>query len=357
MSRIDRLTKQQVELMAKVRDEWLSIGLCTEPADRERAQNAVNQAYEAAKLPPPKIIIWLGSPLAGAIGATMLSARAQVMAQVGDQVWAQVRAQVWAQVGDQVWAQVRDQVGDQVGAQVWAQVGAQVRAQVGDQVRAQVGDQVWAQVGDQVWAACYGQHDANWLAFYHFFEHCGTDAVDRLHGLMESARSAGWWWPFGGAVILTERPCVLKRDERNRLHCADGPALAYPDGSSIFCWHGVRVPEEVMLRPQTLKPEQIIAESNAEIRRVMVERFGAERFLRESNARLVCQDDWGKLWRQELPRDEPVVMVEVVNSTPEPDGSFKNYMLRVPPTVKTPREAVAWTFELGPNDYVPVVQT
>src|SRR5258708_19796990 len=37
-------------------------------------------------------------------------------------------------------------------------------------------------------------------------------------------------------------------------------------------------------------------------------------------------------------------MIEVINRTPEPDSSFKHYWLRVPPTMRTAREAVAWTF-------------
>jgi hypothetical protein len=45
-------------------------------------------------------------------------------------------------------------------------------------------------------------------------------------------------------------------------------------------------------------------------------------------------------------------MVEVVNSTAEPDGDFKTYWLRVPPTVARPREALAWTFEMPESDYV-----
>jgi hypothetical protein len=49
------------------------------------------------------------------------------------------------------------------------------------------------------------------------------------------------------------------------------------------------------------------------------------------------------------------VVVKVVNSTPEPDGSFKDYLLRVPPDIRTPREAVAWTF--ATDDYRPAVQT
>jgi hypothetical protein len=50
-------------------------------------------------------------------------------------------------------------------------------------------------------------------------------------------------------------------------------------------------------------------------------------------------------------------MVEVVNSTPEPDGSRKTYFLRVPPTIETAREAVAWTFGLGAVDYRPAVES
>lgn len=83
----------------------------------------------------------------------------------------------------------------------------------------------------------------------------------------------------------------------------------------------------------------------------MIERFGLDRFLRESGAELVHFDDYGKLWRALIPGDEPLVMVEVVNSTPEPDGTFKDYFLRVPPTVRTAREAVAWTFDVEPVEY------
>lgn len=55
--------------------------------------------------------------------------------------------------------------------------------------------------------------------------------------------------------------------------------------------------------------------------------------------------------------EEPVVVVEVVNSTPEPDGSHRTYFLRVPPTMRTATAAVAWTF--GPHErlYGPARET
>ena len=108
--------------------------------------------------------------------------------------------------------------------------------------------------------------------------------------------------------------------------------------------------------------KHIQTEENAEVRRVMLERFGQDRYIRESGAQKVSTDDWGTLWRTGLPGDEPLVMVEVINSTPEPDGSSKVYWIRVPPTARTPRGAIAWTFNESEDfpsadAYSPAVQT
>ena len=67
---------------------------------------------------------------------------------------------------------------------------------------------------------------------------------------------------------------------------------------------------------------------------MMLERFGAPRYLREIGARPVDQSDWGKLYRVPRPGDTDMVLVEVINSTPEPDGSCKPYMLRCHPELR-----------------------
>ena len=74
-------------------------------------------------------------------------------------------------------------------------------------------------------------------------------------------------------------------------------------------------------------------------------------------AKLIHTDETGALYRKDLTEDEPLVVVHVVNSTPEPDGEAKKYMLRVPPTITKAREAVAWTFGLKPNEYRPEIET
>ena len=57
------------------------------------------------------------------------------------------------------------------------------------------------------------------------------------------------------------------------------------------------------------------------------------------------------------PTRSGILAVQVVNQTPEPDGSFREFWLRVPPTVMTARQAVAWTFGLSTADHDPVAQS
>jgi hypothetical protein len=57
------------------------------------------------------------------------------------------------------------------------------------------------------------------------------------------------------------------------------------------------------------------------------------------------------------PQDEDLVAVEVTNSTQEPDKSWKNYILRVPPTMRTCAQAVAWSFDLSESEYQPAVES
>jgi hypothetical protein len=112
----------------------------------------------------------------------------------------------------------------------------------------------------------------------------------------------------------------------------------------------------VVERPETLTAADVIAEPDVEVRRAMIDRIGAERFLSELNACPVSRDRYGTLYRIELADDEPLTLVEVVNGTPEPDGTPKHYFLRVPPNVKTARAAVAWTYDVPTKEYAPKVR-
>ena len=160
--------------------------------------------------------------------------------------------------------------------------------------------------------------------------------------------------------------------ERNRnkalqLHNEHGAALAFADGLSVYAIHGVRVPEVVIEKPKSITVKMISDEANAEVRRIMIDRFGRERWLKDSGAQKIHRDEFGTLYQ--LGHE---MAVEVVNSTPGSDGTRKKYLLWVDPNgyggIRTAREAVAWTWRTGhdpdsphmferPEDYGPAFES
>jgi hypothetical protein len=142
------------------------------------------------------------------------------------------------------------------------------------------------------------------------------------------------------------------------------------------------VPAHVIERPDTITAAEIATEQNAEVRRVMLERIGEDRFVREGGATLVHEDDFGQLYKLA----DDTLAVRVLNSTPEPerrdglvqraDGTWvKPYWIYVHPELRpmtrtadgrvelgqpqpmTAHAAVASTFGLTAAQYQPVFES
>jgi len=350
---IENLTPEQEALLPVYRDKWLKIGLSTEPLDFEKAKKAAVVAYKKAGLSPPGRFAHCQSPLSGAIMAAILkdkrdSVRASFRSSIWDSVWDSVGASVWASVRDSVWDSVRASVRASIWDSVWDSVGASIW----DSVRASG----WASVWDSVWDSVYGCHDAHWLGFYNYFgEALGVD-TSKLNGLMELAKHCGWWIPYENACILQDRPSEIHWDEQNRLHNEAGQAIAYRDGWGIYLWHGVRVPEYVIMRPETITPEDIHKESNAEIRRVKTFRYGLLRYIADIGAECVQSDGYGDLYEIRS-QDGVEKFVKVINGTPEADGTYKDYILPTWAEVQTAHEAVARSYNRSVEEYAPEIRT
>jgi len=157
--------------------------------------------------------------------------------------------------------------------------------------------------------------------------------------------------------IVSERAVQASFDQEHRLHAEQGPALVYGDDYLLYSFRGVTIPSDFVEDRSRLTANRIIDEQNTSSRRALIEVYGMARFIVDSGGAIVDEDEHGVLYRQTFANDEPLVMLKVINSTPEPDGSYKEYFLRVPPAITTAREAVAWTFGLQPERYVLAKQT
>jgi hypothetical protein len=377
----------QLATLGAVGDEWLAAVLAAGPTDREAAEAGVYQAYRAAGLAPPERVVWLGSPQAGAVAVALLTGL-DVGVAVHDPPWDRVRDELEGQgqpavpgragrpartlVGPLLWSRVRAQVLRQTGPGLWEQAWRATAAPLLDRLPARIwrllvmeaGPAIDTRLGwpasERLWnEAASGNPEAVWCALADGLGRVlpGLAGPERLAGLQRATTAAGWWWPLERVAVMTDRPVALHRDEQGRLHCADGPALAHSDGWALHAWRGMPVPGELIARLPGLRAEDITAEPNLELRRVMTEAYGPDRYLRDAGGSLVGRDAYGGLWRLDRPGGEPLVMVEVVNATPEPDSSRATYWLRVPPDMRSAHAAVAWTFGLNEGNYRPLAET
>lgn len=154
-------------------------------------------------------------------------------------------------------------------------------------------------------------------------------------------------------VLVCESPIAASLNDRDQLHNPDGAALEFRDGFKIYAINGVILPPDAILAPHKLQLAEIERQENVEVRRILIQQYGMERYLQDSGAEQIDVDEYGVLYRKSLPTDEPIVVVKVINATPEPDGTYKYYFLRVPPHMTTARAAVAWTFNMNSEEYEP----
>ena len=120
-------------------------------------------------------------------------------------------------------------------------------------------------------------------------------------------------------------------------------ALSYSDGFKEYAWEGVLVPSTIIEEPESITVEAIESCSNIAVRRVMLEQYGVARYMIDAQVAPVQEDRFGILLRREMPGEEDLVLLKVINSTAEPDGTFREYFLRVPPHVTSAGQAVACT--------------
>lgn len=330
MSKIDRLTPEQEALIPVIRDMFIEYGLKTGPSDRKTAEDGVRRAYEQQGLPPPQEFVWLKSPLEGMLAANM-AVHGEAEHRINE-----------TYPGSGEWTINKDGYNR---APQWVQPG-------------------------------YGQHDVSWLSSYYFFHQIGCKGLEKIIPLVDIAKSTGWWWPFENACFMTERPIKLEQDEQGRLHCEDDMALKYPDGTGVYSFHGVAVPEKVILKPESVTAQEIDDEQNAEVRRVMIERVGISRYVTEGGFEVLHEDKDSlghprRLLAKKRDDEIDVMVVEVTNSTAEADGTRKVYHLRVHPELRpllednelgpvqkpTCHNAVASTFGMTGDEYHPEVET
>lgn len=229
------LTDSQKARMPVYVEKWIDIGLtCNKPLDLDSFNKGAKACYEFAGLRYPGPAIVVDSPMVGALAA----AKARKVLQERNST-----------------EKVELKWHDWFGGQFW--------------------------VGWQAYLDFFIKETAIELT---------QEIRDKIDAYMTTVKSGCYWWPNKDFVMVSKHPSFIKRDERGQLHSESGKAIQWPDGWSVYSWHGVPVPEKAILYPETITKEEIKEEKNVEVRRILVERMGVSKYLSECKAKVIDVD-------------------------------------------------------------------
>lgn len=224
-----------------------------------------------------------------------------------------------------------------------------------------------------MWAA-YGIHPVA----YDFLDQLGLPRFRFVRALRTIALQAAAWWFDGDAVVFSQRPVHLVRNEQGQLSNNAGPAVAYADGVTYYAWRDQQVQEHLMPAAVDLSAAKhgqhglvaliLSGGAGTSSASILIDMYGPERFLREvpHNQKLrLDQSKWGTLWQVlgYYGRDTRL-FVEVKNSS----GLGEKHVIPVHPHLvplghpnpraqsKTALNAIASTFGMTGEQYKEIVE-
>jgi hypothetical protein len=361
------LTTEQTAALRDYRARWAVIRRSTEPADRGAAEEGVRLAYHAAGLKPPTRVVWCDSPVA-LFELARRASRADG-ANVKFAFLRRMQRQLAARVGTRLHKRVLAAIGRAVnpGDTLVAGAAEAVILRTPDEnlsllARVRRGDPLSLNLpvllGRQGFRdRAIGQHELSWLGAYDYIRDVLGLQVETapVAGLWQVARSLGWLQPHKHTCWLAERPDLLRGDVAGRLHSANGPALRFPDGWSVWAWKGVEIPSWMIEQPERITLAAIDGETNVQVRCCMIEIMTPQRYVALAGPARIAEDETGILWRKSWLASDAWAAVEVINATPEPDGTRRHFFLQVPANMRTARDAVAWTYGLRADVYARLV--
>ncbi|MBL1178408.1 DUF6745 domain-containing protein [Pantanalinema sp. GBBB05] len=178
-----------------------------------------------------------------------------------------------------------------------------------------------------------------WAAVFEAASQLGIKLDDDRYALFcNYFRAVGWMFPFEEQAIVCQRP-QIHWDESGQIHALAMPAIYYPDGFSVYAYHGIHLPQKYgQYHPQQWQSTWLLEEENAELRRVLIQEIGYGRICQELQA--IALDTWQEYSLLRLASDVDVEPVHLLKMTCPSTGFI--HILRVPPDLDSAREAIRW---------------
>ncbi len=375
------VTPEELVLLKAHAAKWTANALSTEPVDNYELTRAIQDLYAAADLKKPRVVI-VPSPLvmalAGGFAAAIDHIRKQKNVAVPANLGTIVKAAADAVLRDlgtsTTLAATLLATGEALGEQLDApgnttKADAEIvkffLACARNWYSMYQGGNMWS------WWDCY-------LTAYRDVLGLRLPQYEKYESWERCAKHGGFRMMHEEFCVVSDRPQVLLIDAENRPHCEDGPSHQWRDGWSLYHWHGVKVPAKAIEAPDTITADDVRQEENQEVRRILIERMGWEKFCAEAKMKVLAVDNLEAQfpalpvselvtdgqrfvydYRKGTEKAELLESIEFKDFEERPlrfvrvtdPSTSRQYILRVAHNCKTPYEGVGASFGMSEAAY------
>ena len=255
-----------------------------------------------------------------------------------------LRSSLYSSLGSSLYSSLYSSLDSSLRSSLYSSLDSSLDSSLGSSLRSYLGSSLYSSLGSAHW--CWWQY--SWLSHWLFVATLDgvTLPADDTMALTRAYRTfcvPVLTIPLEGVVIVCGQHSALSRNAQGDLHCTDGPAWAWPDGTTIYALDGIRVPEWVITQPDA---HRILKDlDNTEQRRVAFAHMGWDRVVKDLGLTPIDQHPdphVGTLY--DLPEEAapgPARLLVATNASPHHDGTWQTYGLLCAPTARTAEEAQA----------------
>lgn len=369
---IEKLNKEAVKQLNVYREKYIKIGLDTSPFTLEETEKIATWLDVKLNRKNSKVIIMDG-PTHSYLGVLMLFIANKFQQQMTKtEIDKSLKDNSEMIVSNDILENIADKISSVVGDD-WIHVKPLVINTILKEF--QQNKKI-----NFVYPNLLGQFDVSFFAFYDFMKNVlGVNHFPKDYENLRELINFNLIYPIEGYIIFCQKPEIILRNERG-LHCENGPALRYQDGTEIWALNGVKMPSEYILTPkEELEPNLILKEKNAEIRRELVRKITLEKLFAtlpskiidkksyKSDAKLTsnnCLERLTNFVNSKILNDKNTIITEYELITIDiGDDRFRPYLRMknpstgdlhiegVHPDCKTVEDALAWRNQL--DIYIP----
>ncbi len=206
--------------------------------------------------------------------------------------------------------------------------------------------------GMEMWWMCSYEFTRKYLSKKVKFDEADSRKYDAY---LDVVKECGLVYMYHNFHFISDRPSEINQDEDQELHCEDGPAIKYGDGSGCYIWHGQRVPKHWIMEKDKVPAKEVLAEPNLETRRCGCEIIGWVKILKELNAETLDKNpdpEIGELMLVDFPGQGKGEIIKLKLLKVRCDTGRDFALVVDNPDVKTALEANAWTYSMTVEEFL-----